>query len=249
MAEPRSSAPCRGFPILAVSPRLAPWAILFRSYELRSKRSPISFLSGAHYNRIMSPAELYDRDFHEWTIRNAELLRSGRAADADLDHIAEEIEDMGKRERRELLSRLGVLIAHLLKWQAQPERRGRSLSATIRLQREEIGDLISQMPSLKRYLVENLPKAYHYGVVGPWRIPACRKKLSKAPALSIWTDYSISASCRRGHAINSARIRAAASLPRSPISPIGPAHEGQPASHAHPASSSAVCFSSCGARR
>src|SRR5664279_583210 len=50
--------------------------------------------------------------------------------------------------------------------------------------------------SLKRYLVENLPKAYHYGVVGPWRIPACRKKLSKAPALSIWTDYSISASCR-----------------------------------------------------
>ena len=73
---------------------------------------------------------------------------------------------MGKRERRELLSRLGVLIAHLLKWQAQPERRGRSWSATIRLQREEIGDLISQMPSLKRYLVENLPKAYHYGVVG-----------------------------------------------------------------------------------
>ena len=166
MAEPRSSAPCRGFSILAVSPRLAPWAILFRSYELRSKRSPISFLSGAHYNRVMSPAELYDRDFHEWTIRNAELLRSGRAADADLDHIAEEIEGMGKRERRELLSRLGVLVAHLLKWQAQPERRGRSWSATIRMQREEINDLISQMPSLKRYLAENLPKAYHYGVVG-----------------------------------------------------------------------------------
>jgi hypothetical protein len=101
----------------------------------------------------MSPADLYHRDFHEWTIRNAELLRSGRAADADLAHIAEEIEDMGKRERRELLSRLGVLIAHLLKWQAQPER-------------EEIGDLISQMPSLRRYLAENLPKAYHYGVVG-----------------------------------------------------------------------------------
>jgi hypothetical protein len=114
----------------------------------------------------MSPAELYDRDFHEWTIRNAELLRSGRAADADLDHIAEEIEGMGKRERRELLSRLGVLVAHLLKWQAQPERRGRSWSATIRMQREEINDLISQMPSLKRYLVENLPKAYHYGAVG-----------------------------------------------------------------------------------
>jgi hypothetical protein len=47
------------------------------------------------HNRHMKAAELYDRDFAEWTRRNAELLRSGRAAEADLDHIAEEIEDMG----------------------------------------------------------------------------------------------------------------------------------------------------------
>jgi hypothetical protein len=113
----------------------------------------------------MSPADLYDRDFHEWTIRNAELLRSGRAVDADLAHIAEEIEDMGKRERRELLSRLGVLIAHLLKWQAQPERRGRSWSATIRLQRREIANLVDQMPSLRPYLVESLPRAYEEGAL------------------------------------------------------------------------------------
>ena len=53
----------------------------------------------------MSAAELYDLDFYEWTVRNAELLRSGRVSEADLEHIAEEIEDMGKRERRELLSR------------------------------------------------------------------------------------------------------------------------------------------------
>jgi hypothetical protein len=113
----------------------------------------------------MSPADLYDRDFHEWTIRNAELLRSGRAVDADLVHIAEEIEDMGKRERRELLSRLGVLIAHLLKWQAQPERRGRSWSATIRLQRREIANLVDQMPSLRPYLVESLSRAYEEGAL------------------------------------------------------------------------------------
>jgi hypothetical protein len=113
----------------------------------------------------MSPADLYDRDFHEWTIRNAELLRSGRAADADLAHIAEEIEDMGKRERRELLSRLGVLIAHLLKWQAQPERRGRSWSATIRLQRREISSLVDEMPSLRPYLVESLSRAYEEGAL------------------------------------------------------------------------------------
>jgi plasmid stabilization system protein ParE len=113
----------------------------------------------------MSPAELYDRDFYEWTLHNAELLRSGRAAEADLDHIAEEIEDMGKRERRELVSRLGVLIGHLLKWQAQPDHRSRSWEATIRLQREEISDLLAEMPSLRRHLEANLAKAYRHGAI------------------------------------------------------------------------------------
>jgi len=113
----------------------------------------------------MKSAELYDRDFYEWTVRNAELLRSGRATEADLEHIAEESEDMGKRERRELVSRLSTLVAHLLKWQAQPERRGNSWSAIIRLQRKEIVDLLSQMQSLRPYLTQSLPKAYEYGVV------------------------------------------------------------------------------------
>jgi hypothetical protein len=113
----------------------------------------------------MSVAELYDRDFYEWTLRNAELLRAGKASEADLDHIAEEIEDMGKRERRELVSRLGVLIGHLLKWQAQPDRRSRSWEATIRLQREEISDLLEEMPSLRRYLEGNLARAYRHGVI------------------------------------------------------------------------------------
>jgi len=58
----------------------------------------------------MSAAELYQRDYYEWTVRNAELLRSGRADEADLANIAEEIEDLGRRERRELLHRLRLLI-------------------------------------------------------------------------------------------------------------------------------------------
>jgi hypothetical protein len=113
----------------------------------------------------MKSAELYDEDFYQWTVRNAELLRAGRASEADLAHIAEEIEDMGKRERRELLSRLSNLIMHLLKWPAQPDRRGNSWTATIRLQRKEIGDLLLEMPSLRPYLLKNLPTAYEYGVV------------------------------------------------------------------------------------
>jgi hypothetical protein len=82
--------------------------------------------------------DLYDQDFFEWTVRNAELLRAGRLAEADLEHITEEIEDMGERERRELRSRLRVLLSHLLKWKFQPSRRGRSWRATIRLQRDDV---------------------------------------------------------------------------------------------------------------
>jgi hypothetical protein len=109
--------------------------------------------------------ELYDWDFYQWTVQNAELLRAGRASEADLEHIAEEIEDMGKRERRELISRLSVLICHLLKWQTQPERRSKSWSATIAVQRKDLTKLLGEMPSLRRYLAENLDEAHERAVI------------------------------------------------------------------------------------
>lgn len=108
----------------------------------------------------MSPADLYERDFYEWTVRNAELLRSGRATEADLQHIAEEIEDMGKREQRELRSRLTVLIVHLLKWKIQPDRRSRSWEATIAVQRKDLEALLSENPSLRPRLLQDLPNVY-----------------------------------------------------------------------------------------
>ena len=104
--------------------------------------------------------DLYEQDFFEWTARNAELLRAGRFAEADLEHIAEEIEDMGKSERRELESRLSVLLNHLLKWRFQPNRRGRSWQATIRIQRTELLRLLADMPSLRPDLREQLPQVY-----------------------------------------------------------------------------------------
>ena len=72
----------------------------------------------------MAVEDLYDRDFLEWTARNAELLRAGRLKEADLEHIAEEIEDLGKGQRHEVRSGLRVLLMHLIKWQSQPEKRG-----------------------------------------------------------------------------------------------------------------------------
>jgi plasmid stabilization system protein ParE len=110
--------------------------------------------------------DLYEQDFFEWTARDAELLRAGRFAEADLEHIAEEIEDMGKSERRELRTRLRVLLSHLLKWKFQPSRRGRSWRATIRVQRDELTHLLQQMPSLRRYLRGQLPDVYPVAVEG-----------------------------------------------------------------------------------
>ncbi len=113
----------------------------------------------------MSAADLYERDFYEWTVRNAELLRNGRANEADLQHIAEEIEDIGKRERRELLSRLKTLITHLLKWKSQPDRRSRSWELTIRVQRKDLLKLLAENPSLRPYLESELADVYENAVV------------------------------------------------------------------------------------
>lgn len=93
--------------------------------------------------------DLYERDFFEWTQSNAALLRARRFDQADIEHIAEEFEDMGKSQRHELSNRLRVLLAHLLKRQFQPERRGRSWRAAIRVRRDELLRLLRQMPSLR----------------------------------------------------------------------------------------------------
>jgi hypothetical protein len=108
----------------------------------------------------MKIAELYDFDFAEWARQNAELLRSGQLAEADLEHIAEEIEDMGKRERHSLHSRFVRLIEHLLKWEYQPERRGGSWQKTIFLQRKGIRKLLKENPSFRPSLPEVVPDAY-----------------------------------------------------------------------------------------
>jgi hypothetical protein len=109
---------------------------------------------------------LYEQDFFEWTVLNAGLLRAGRLQEADLEHISEEIEDMGKSERHELRGRMRVLLSHLLKWKYQPDRRSRSWKATIRIQREETVHLLQQMPSLRGYLQNQLRQVYAVAVEG-----------------------------------------------------------------------------------
>ncbi len=96
--------------------------------------------------------ELYDRDIVAWAQQQAALLRAGRLAELDIEHIAEEIEDVGKSEQRELASRMAVLLAHLLKWVYQPERRGNSWQRTIRAQRRSLAMRLKRTPSLQSML-------------------------------------------------------------------------------------------------
>ena len=100
---------------------------------------------------LQAPA-LYDTDIVAWAQEQAGLLRAGCLAEIDIEHIAEEIEDVGKSEQRELASRLSVLLAHLLKWQYQPERRGNSWRRTIRAQRRSLAVRLKRTPSLKAIL-------------------------------------------------------------------------------------------------
>ena len=103
---------------------------------------------------------LHDRDFYAWTLQQASLLREGRLSEADIDHIAEELESMGASERRELTNRLAVLMAHLLKWQFQPELRGNSWRNTIDVQRFDVKELLEENPTLVAKLNERMEKAY-----------------------------------------------------------------------------------------
>ncbi|MDY6994666.1 MAG: DUF29 domain-containing protein [Pseudomonadota bacterium] len=82
----------------------------------------------------------YHKDFYAWALHNAQLLRQGKFADLDVEHIAEELETIGKNNKRELASRFKILLAHLLKWQYQADYRGRSWRSSIVEQRSEMND-------------------------------------------------------------------------------------------------------------
>ncbi|PID73491.1 MAG: hypothetical protein CSB33_03745 [Desulfobacterales bacterium] len=102
----------------------------------------------------------YESDFHSWAMKNARLLRERNFPEIDADHIAEELEAMGRSEKRQLVNRLSVLIAHLLKWKYQAVRRPRSWQNTILNQRMDIADLLEDSPSLRHGLEEQVARAY-----------------------------------------------------------------------------------------
>lgn len=110
----------------------------------------------------------YDTDFLTWTEQQGALLRRMGAGErvnnqVDWDNVAEEIEAVGRSEKREVRSRLIVLCQHLLKWEFQPEHRSPSWRSTIRTQRRDLVAVLEDSPSLRPFATQVLSEAYASG--------------------------------------------------------------------------------------
>lgn len=120
----------------------------------------------------------YEADFVRWLDYQAELLRQGRAAELDLENLAEEVESIGRSDKREVENRLTVLLLHLLKYQFQPNKRSRSWLSTIDEQRRQLELVLRDSPSLlKSYAPTVFEDSYRYA----------RRKASRETRLSIET--------------------------------------------------------------
>jgi hypothetical protein len=109
-----------------------------------------------------SMATLYQTDYHAWAFEQARKLRQGEPI--EVENIAEELEDLGRSQRQQLVNRLAVLIAHVLKWEHQPSLRSKGWVGTIREQQKRIERLLDTMPSLQPWLPESIADAYSIAV-------------------------------------------------------------------------------------
>ncbi|MFB2836487.1 DUF29 domain-containing protein [Floridanema evergladense] len=120
-------------------------------------------------------SELYENDFYAWTVKQANFLRNRDWNNLDIPNLAEEIESLGKQDRRELRNRLRVLIGHLLKWEFQSDKRSKSWANTIDEQRFQILGLLQESPSLNPYLPDAISEVYKYAL----KLAADETSLSK----------------------------------------------------------------------
>lgn len=120
---------------------------------------------------------LYERDFYAWTQQQAEKLRVRSHNDIDWEIVAEEIESLGRSDKREIRSRIGVIVTHLLKWEFQPDKRKLGWLSTLIEQRERVEDLLAESPSLASLAEEATGQVY----------PLARRKAATETQLLIGT--------------------------------------------------------------
>jgi hypothetical protein len=107
--------------------------------------------------------ELYDKDFFAWTQTTAALLRAAKIYEIDLEVLAEEVESLGRSDRRAFRSEIQRLIMHLLKWRYQPSERSGSWRSSIRNARTEIQEILDDSPSLRSQVPTLLAQRYPKG--------------------------------------------------------------------------------------
>ena len=105
-------------------------------------------------------ANLYETDYAAWLEQQTRVLKSGCLEELDVEHLTDELEFEMGNERREIYKRLRILIGHLLKWKYQPDQRSASWAGTIRVQRKDLGKLLKDSPSLRRFLEPEAVDAY-----------------------------------------------------------------------------------------
>jgi len=109
---------------------------------------------------MSTAAALYETDFYDWIQNQARTLRARKLSELDVDNLIEEIESMGRSERRSLKSSLSILLMHLIKWKHQPDYRGRSWEANIQEQRIQVRDILKDSPSLKYGITDTVHDAW-----------------------------------------------------------------------------------------
>jgi uncharacterized protein DUF29 len=103
---------------------------------------------------------LYEADFYAWTREQARLLRERRFDDLDLENLVDEVESVGRSDKRQIESRLEVLMAHLLKWKFQPGGRGNGWISTLFEQRRRLIRLVEDSPSLREFQRQEVFNSY-----------------------------------------------------------------------------------------
>ncbi len=103
---------------------------------------------------------LYEKDYYLWLENTLKLLQQGKLSELDIPHLIEEIEDMGRSEKRAIYSNLKILLIHLLKYRYQPEKRSNSWRYTIEEHRQRLAEAFEDSPSLQSYFAEIFDKCY-----------------------------------------------------------------------------------------
>ncbi|MBC5798000.1 DUF29 domain-containing protein [Sphaerospermopsis sp. LEGE 00249] len=108
----------------------------------------------------LASSNLYNEDFYLWIETTAKQLKNGNFAEIDLENLIEEIESMGRSEKRSLKSNLLILLMHLLKYKYQPDKRSNSWLSTIFEHRRRLKEELTESPSLKKYFAEVFSECY-----------------------------------------------------------------------------------------